>query len=187
MELCLGDPAFLEVDAAKAASVRTLMVAEEKGGDHKVTDAEFATLLAKFTSLKELHWHFAKVTTKRMEALLEMAPAQMIEGLTTLSMPLASCIDPEALALCAAFSGVRLLSLYRSFTTEFWYEGYEEEYGQLPYDSSLFEIFDAMLELEKVNLGPMDRYMYSYALGRDVIEELQLKRGGRVELSLSDY
>jgi hypothetical protein len=186
MELLLGDPAFLEVDAAKAASVRTLMVAEEKGGDHKVTDAEFATLLAKFTSLKELHWHFAKATTKRVKTLLEMAPAQMVEGLTTLSIPLASILDPEALTLCGAFSGVRLLNLFRSLTTEFWYEGYEEEYGQLPYDSSLFECFDAMPELEKLNLGLLDRYMYDYALGRNVIEELQLERGGSVEISLSD-
>lgn len=122
MELELGKSEHVGVDAAKAAAAKSLVVREGQGYGAgaesviKLADEEFGALLAKFTSLEELHWHNVNVTESLVRAVLAAAP-HLRRNLTALHFPLAN-LDPEALALLAGCEAVQTLDFLDAFSTE---------------------------------------------------------------------
>ena len=119
VELQLGKGVHSGLDKAKTAAAKSLIVYHESlyagaEGAIKVTDEEVGALLAKFTSLEELHWHNGYMAELRVRAML--AAALHLEcNLKVLSLPNAE-LDPEALAVLVGCKAVQALNLRSGFS-----------------------------------------------------------------------
>jgi hypothetical protein len=179
LELHLGKGEHAELDSAKAASVKSLMIEENDRfspfsaaveGVVPLTDEAFGTLLAQFPSLEELHWHHATMTDERVEAILTTAP-HLPHSLRVLRIPRTD-LDPGTLALLAEFKALQTLDLCGTFTTLHYNVDDDDAVG-LPYDAPLLACVRAMPNLKELELGNWDqeiaRYMFDYAISRHVV------------------
>lgn len=200
LELQLDEGTFRGIEAATAAKVKTLMLRE--GSAHhsdttkpaRISDVEFAELLAKFTSLEELHWQNAQVSMERVQAVVSRAPS-LAATLTTLSIRWAKRMEPDALQLCGAFfKSVRDLNLEYSLSTEHFDEsvhGYDD-WDHKPFDTAIAACQEGMLQLKKIEFGCGDgeskTIFFRYTLNNDIVQELKRKSGGKkIQVLMTSY